>query len=156
MEEKSLEPKIPELTEKNIKFYKMILSGINIADSYKAAGYEGKSPDAPYVLYNSLKRRLLALQEVDAGIDSLKLRSQLSEILSLPLATASISIKDKLNAIKLTHEIVEKTKTENNPTITAFVISNGPSSVVQTPVSKVIDAEVVSETIDEKKEEGNA
>lgn len=132
---KDLEPTKPkdvEITEQNIKFYRLIQSGLSIIDAYKGAGYEGKSPDAPYALFSSLKKRLLSLQESDSNINALQLRKQLSEVLSLPLSSQNISIKDKLAAIKLTYDIVEKSQSENNPNITAFVIKqmdipNGPT-----------------------------
>lgn len=126
-----------EITDQNIKFYRMIMSGISIIDAYKGAGYKGTSPDAPYALYSSLKKRLLALQEADSNINALQLRKQLGDILSLPLSSKEITIKDKLNAIKLTHDIVESSKQMDNPVITAFVLHRSePKDVVEVEESK--------------------
>jgi len=138
--EKKEESKLPEVTDQNLKFMRLIQSGVAINDAYKASGYTGKSADAPYALYHSLKKRIQALQDADS-LDGVKLRSKLSEILNLPIKDTQISIKDRLNAIKLTNDIVNGQSKSDNPSITAFVIKMGDSKTTEVIDVKEVEKE---------------
>lgn len=115
-----------ELTDANVVFLKHIQAGMKVKDAYKMAGYQSELPNVPYQFYWKLKKKLEALVEADT-LDGLRLRLELSKIISLPLAGVSnsqgITVADKLKAIKTTHEIVEgRGKMDNKPSITAFIV----------------------------------
>lgn len=116
----SLTPK-RELTVKNKLFLQGLLEGKPTFVAYTEAGYEG-SKHAAYELRSSLKEDLIRALEAQ-GIDRAGLMLSLSQLMQLPLKENEISLKHKIDLLKLLAKTIPADQSANKPKITAFIVN---------------------------------
>lgn len=149
---KDIEPRKEQkelaLTEQNWKFLHHIRLGAKIIDAYKLAGYEGTSPNAAYVLYNTIKKKLQEVIESD-GFDKLRLSLEMSKLVSLPLAESKqdVTFSEKLKALRLAHTIMSANEIKSpNQSFSVIILETGqPLKPLAEKVNsaKVIDIEPI-------------
>jgi len=126
---------LDSLTERDWKFIKFKLQGLGTAESYRLSGFKGSSESAPYALYNSLKKRLAFIQEAE-GIDKTRLLFEMKKILDMPLneGKTSLSLTEKLKAIRLVGSFLADTKEPSHINISNFTINRftKKDSVIET------------------------
>lgn len=132
--------KIHELTDQNLLFLKHLQAGLTVKEAYKLAGYQGESANAPYALYSQLKKTLQDIVDAN-GLDALRLRMEMQKIMSLPLKDATISARDKIKAIEVTHKVLNGQMDQSKLNMTAFVINRYEK---QEP-KQVIEAEEIKD-----------
>lgn len=142
------EPKEVVLTEAQWKMLRHIRQGAKVFEAYQLAGFDGKSPNAPYVMYNTIKRKLQEVIEAD-GFDKVRLSMEMEKLLSLPLVSDKLEVTfgEKLKALRLAHTIINTNEIKQpNQSFSVIIIENGTPAnplIEKTNMGKVIDAEVI-------------
>jgi len=126
------------LTKKDWLFINYKLQGFSTLESYKLSGFKGRSPDAPYVLYNALKTRILTIQ--DTNFDRSRLIVEMNKALNMPLdpAKTTVTFNEKLKSIRLASNLIPEAKEPKALTITNFTINR-----FGVAKETVIEAEIV-------------
>ena len=111
-----------ELTPKNRLFLQLLSEGKSTLEAYELAGYKGER-HAAYQLRSDLKEELIKTLE-GQGIDRAGLMFGVKQLLELPLRETEISVKTKIDLLKLLAKVVPQPVETDKPKITAFVVNN--------------------------------
>ncbi len=122
------ETKVKQLTEQNLTFLDNLKAGMPTLEAYYKAGYQGK-PHSAYQLRSYLKDELFKVLEAE-GFSREGLMIEVNKLNALPLDASikSVSVKDKLDILKLQVKLIPNQQTNARPQITAFVINTAPST----------------------------
>lgn len=112
------------LTDRDWKFIAYKMKGYGTAESYRLAGFTGKSHAAAYSLYNHLKKKMLMIQEV-AGMDRFHLLVEAKKVLDLPLKAdkTDVTLGEKMKAIRLASTLIPEAREPQSLNITNFTIN---------------------------------
>jgi hypothetical protein len=126
-----------ELTVKNRVFLNHLVEGKKTLEAYRLSGYKGNE-HAAYQLRSDLKDELVKALEAQ-GIDRAGLMLGVEQLMRLPVKDVEISVKTKIDLLKLLAKMLPEVNSSVKPTITKFVINTQINT--QEP-SNVIDGEL--------------
>jgi len=135
-----------ELTEQNWLMYKHIQAGRTIKEAYELAGYKGSSIQAPYQVYNKMKKKLEMIWDSD-NADSLRLKMEAKKIADMPVKEKEIKAETKLKAIETLHKL-QGNDVKKEKSISPFIVFKAQDGKVEALEGKVIEADVVEKSDD--------
>lgn len=109
------------LTPKNQAFLSFLIEGKSTLDAYKLAGYKGESHTA-YQLRYELKEELINRLEAQ-GIDKAGLMTGLKGLMELPIEANAVTVKERLDILKVLAKMLPSSNSNEKPAITRFVIN---------------------------------
>lgn len=130
-----------ELTPQNWLMLKHIEKGKSVRDSYYLAGYKGDDYNAPYKLYQRLKKKLELVYDAD-NVDSLRLKIAAKSILDMPIEDKPIKAETRLKAIETLSKLSDLRKVESKA-ISPFLVFKADNIAIETKLEpqNTIDAE---------------
>ena len=127
-----------DLTPKNRLFLMLLMEGCKIPEAHRKAGYDG-SEAAAYMLKHELKEEYEALLEVE-GVSRSGLMAQVKRLNELDLDDSKISVKEKINLLKLLERMLPKEeRSVEKPKITPIIINISDKKEISSP--EVVDVE---------------